>query len=240
MDENELAQEVGSVEAQAEKMLSQSQVNEIVKREKAQATDKAKREMEKLYEMNQQNSTASAQQGALESAYDADTIREQVAEAIKQETQRAQEEAYKKQLDEQEEEYRRNLEQVGRSYQMKMTAGRDKYSDFEDVMQDYDVQAFPHIAFLAAEMDNTPDIMYELARNPLKVATLNDLAQKSPKTAHRELEKLSKSITENQNSIANEPHISAPLHRPRSSTMAGSDSGKTTLQDLKNASWLRG
>jgi hypothetical protein len=146
----------------------------------------------------------------------------------------------KKEQERLEAEQREQLEKVASQYYLKMGKGKDKYSDFEEVMTDFDAAAFPQVALLAAHLDNTPDIMYELARNPHKLVQLNTLAERSPKLAQRELEKLSKSIVDNEHAVENAKVPSAPLSRLKSSTTVGADNGKMTVRDLKKADWLRG
>jgi len=222
--------------APTEKMLPQSQVNELIGREKAAVAERVRRQLESQYQQAQQSQ--SSQMGA--PAVDMEALKQDLINQMHEEQRKAAEEADKKALAEQEEEYKRQLQQVGDAYQMKMTAGKDKYSDFDEVMQEYDMNAFPHVAFLATEMEMTPDIMYELAQNSLKAASLNDLAQKSPKSAVKELQKLEDSIKKNQEALNNNPSAPMPLDRPKSSPTAGMNNGEMTVRDFKNADWLRG
>jgi len=92
---------------------------------------------------------------------------------------------------------------------------------------------------LAAQMENTPEIMYELANNPSKLLEIDGLAKTSPKLATKQLERLSKSIANNLEAKTNNVSAPPPLSKLKSSSV-GMDSGKMTLKDFKNASWLKG
>lgn len=218
--------------APAEKMLSQSEVNRIVGREKAQVAERVRREMEAQYkrDLDQPPTKEPAP----------DNLEDKIFNRLMDKAKEFEELQAKKEQDRLEAEQREQLEKVASQYYLKMGHGKDKYSDFEEVMTDFDAAAFPQVALLAAHLDNTPDIMYELARNPHKLVQLNTLAERSPKLAQRELEKLSKSIVDNQQAVENVKVPGAPLSRIKSSTTVGADNGKMTVRDLKKADWLRG
>jgi hypothetical protein len=120
-----------------------------------------------------------------------------------------------------------------------MGQGKDRYSDFDEVMTDFEPTAFPQVALLAAHLENTPDVMYELAKNPNKLVQINTLAERSPKMAERMLKELSDSIIKNQEAVENTVLPKAPLSRLKSSTTVGADTGKMTVRDFKNQDWLK-
>jgi hypothetical protein len=106
-------------------------------------------------------------------------------------------------------------------------------------MTDFDPSAFPDLIMLASKFDDLPAIMYELSKNSNKLMTLHGLSQVNPAKAQRELQKISESISANQEAIANNVTTPPPLSKLKSSK-AGSDTGVKTLADLKRDPFLRG
>lgn len=231
--------EVVTTSPEGEKTLTQSQVNEIVRREKTAAAEKARREADayhaqELSSLKNSNSSMGGVEQQItpemeEKLYGRMVERDQKRIEAEQERHRQAEEA----------KHREEIEKVAQTFHMKMASGKDKFSDFDEVMNDFDLNAFPLVAFLAADMENTPDIMYELANNPGKLSQLNSLAKESGKMAKKEMLKLSQSIAQNQQAKTNNVTTNAPLSRLKSSTV-GADDGKMSLKDLKNQSWLKG
>ena len=119
-----------------------------------------------------------------------------------------------------------------------MKAAQNMPEDFKQVTDDFDLENLPDIAFLAEEMENTPEIMYELAKNPLKAAGIMALANRSTKEARKAIKKLSESIAKNQQAEAEHVPTQPPISQLKPSK-AGADTGKMTLQDFKNAAWLK-
>jgi hypothetical protein len=101
--------------------------------------------------------------------------------------------------------------------------------------------AFPQLTYLVSGMENAADVIYDLSKNPLKLAGLDRLAEKNPRQAQTELLKLSRSITENRQaqSDENSQNVAAPLDRLQPSRVSGSN-GKMGISDLRNQDWLRG
>lgn len=225
---------VDKASAEPEKTLSVTQVNDIVKREKAAAAEKVRRELEALHAKElealqaekQKSGNIAGEQGSSENIED--KVFNRILERAK-----AMEVEEQKKIDADQ------LKRAADQYFLKVGAGKDKFSDFEEVMQDFDPSAFPQTSLLAGSMENTADIMYELAKNPFKLAQLEELVSRSPKLAQKELQKLAQSITQNDLAKAENTPTNAPLSRLKSPTVGG-DSGKMTLKDLKSANWLRG
>ncbi len=218
-----------------EKTLTQSQVNEIVKREKAAATDRARREYEA---MQTQKPSQSQSMGGMPQENPND-IEDKVFNRILEHAKRLEEEEERKALEAQQAQQNAALEQDAKRYLLRVAEGKDKFSDFDEVMKDFDAGAFPQLALLAGEHENTAGIMYELSKSPDKIARLDYLANRSPAMARKELEKLANSITQNEQALADHVPTNAPLSRLKSSTV-GADNGKMGLKDFKNADWLRG
>jgi len=139
---------------------------------------------------------------------------------------------------------RRQLENEMSSIAMKYTSslenGRRDYEDFDKITEDFDPQAMPQLTYLVAGLDNAADVLYEISKNPQKLATLDYLALRNPRKAQAEILKLSQSITENRKALndAAETQTRQPLDR-LSNSRAQADSGEMGIQDFRKQSWLR-
>jgi len=128
---------------------------------------------------------------------------------------------------------------VAQQYFGKMAQGKDMFEDFEAITADFNPAEFPQLVFLANQMDNTPAIIYELRKNPGKLADLAVLIEKSPNMARNELSKLSESIKRNDEAKRNLQEPQDPLNRLKPSPV-GTDNGTKSVRDFKAASYLKG
>jgi hypothetical protein len=235
MEENQVtdnALDNGVTESEQEKMLSQSQVNKIVQHEKAKVAQATKRELEEKHQRELEQIKSQQQQ---QTQRNEQVPRELDANAIYQQVQeRFNEEMQQRRLKEE-------MDKVANSYLSKMEQGKTAYEDFEEVTKEFDPTAFPQLTYLVSGIDNAADVIYDLARNPLKLAGLDRLAEKNPRQAQAELLKLSRSIAENRQAQADEnsQNVAAPLDRLQSSRISGSND-KMSISDLRNQSWLKG
>lgn len=235
MEENQVtdnALDNSVTESEQEKMLSQSQVNKIVQHEKAKVAQATKRELEDRHQRELEAIKATQQQ---QTQRNEQVPRELDANAIYQQVQeRFNEEMQQRRLKEE-------MDKVANSYLSKMEQGKTAYEDFEEVTKEFDPTAFPQLTYLVSGIDNAADVIYDLARNPLKLAGLDRLAEKNPRQAQAELLKLSRSIAENRQAQADEnsQNVAAPLDRLQSSRISGSND-KMSISDLRNQSWLKG
>ena len=214
---------------------SQDDVNALVGREKQMAAARARQEVEREYQqraeqaqMQQQQMQAQQQEAPhAPSQMDADAIYQQVQERFNREMQDRQ--------------FQEQMTNVANSYHSKMDVGRKAYGDFDEVTKDFDPTAFPQITYLVAGLENAGDIIYDLSKNPHKLATLDLLAQRSPQLAQAELRKLSQSISHNSDARqdAEQNTTLAPLNPLQPSRVSGSN-GKMTVDDLRKQPWLRG
>ena len=235
MEENQVSESAvtnPSFESEQEKMLSQAQVNKIVQHEKAKAAQSMQRDLEErhkreLEEIRGQQQQQTQRNENVPRDVDANAIYQQVQERFNEEMQ-------KRQL-------QNEMDKVANSYLSKMEQGKSAYDDFEEVTKEFDPTAFPQLTYLVAGMDTAADVIYDLSRNPLKLAGLDRLAEKNPRQAQAELLKLSRSITENRQAQSDESsqNVAAPLDRLQSSRVSGSN-GKMGIRDLRNQPWLKG
>lgn len=221
-----------SSQAPTEKMLPQTEVDKLVIREKYKAAQEAKREAEAEY---QRQLEAIQQQSAQQKQRNQEVPREVDADALYQQVQ----ERFNKEM--QERQLQQEMSTVANNYLSKMKLGKDAYHDFDDITKDFDPTAFPQLTYLVSGLENAGDIVYELAKNPSKLVTLDTLAQRAPKQAQAELLKLSASIKDNQTASreAGNNQVSAPLDQLQPSRISGSN-GKKSIQDLRFEDYLRG
>jgi hypothetical protein len=225
----EVMEEAPQVEQPAEKMLTQTQVNNIVQREKQQAAERARRQAEQEFQQQMQQQAEAKQQEMQNQSKEAnaEALYQQVQERFNQEMQQKQAEA--------------EIAQVAQMYHQKMEAGKGSYEDFEDITSRFDPTAFPQLVYLISGIDNASDIVYELSKNPSKLVTLDTLAHKSPSHAQAELNNLSQSIRDNKTAQAeaSDQQVNAPLDRIQPSRVS-SGNGKMSINDLRSQDWLRG
>lgn len=234
--EDEAVLSAPEMQVEPEKTLTVSQVNDIVKREKGIAAERARKDLEARHaeELSRLKSQSQAPVQDDMSSIEDRVVNRLMAEAKKHEdaeAKRYQEELEQKQLEE--------ANKLVAKYQSKMSLGKDKFNDFEEVMGDFVPQAFPQLVFLAAQEENTPEVMYELAKNPQKLAAMHTLAMTHPALAEKEMKRLAQSISQNQQAQEQNVSAQAPLSRLKSSQSTGVDSGKMSIADFKNADWLR-
>lgn len=215
-----------------EKLFTRDQLAKIVNAESAKAAAQAKRELEEKYQRDMESLNAQRQQ---QEQRNAEVPRDVDANAIYQQVQ----ERFNKEM--QEQQLRQQMTNVANTYLQKVEQGKAAYEDFDEITKDFDPTAFPQLTFLLAGIDNAGDVLYDLAKNPLKLAGLDRLAEKNPRQAQNELLKLSKSIIDNRQAQADaqSQNVAEPLDRLQPSRVSGSN-GKMGIRDLRNQSWLRG
>lgn len=231
-----------------EKMLPASYVSKLIQKAKLDGAKKMQKQVEALeQQLNQQQGEqpqAEMQQPQAQGQMGGQNVgmggmQQQDPEAIRQMImQQIQSELKQRQESEQHERMQREIEQVAQQYHGKMMQGKELFDDFEAVTSDFDPSAFPQLVYLANQADNTAAIIYELKKNPTKLATLATLVERSPQLARGEIGKLSQSIKTNQEAIANEPNVNEPLDRMKPSNL-GADKPIRSVRDFKNASFLK-
>lgn len=222
----------------SEKTFSQADVNALIGREKQIAAQRARQEVEREYQQRaeqanaqkQMQSQQQEQQGMPQqgpSQAEADAIYQQVQERFNREMQDRQ--------------FQQEMTNVANAYHSKMDYGRKAYEDFDEITKDFDPTAFPQLVYLVSGLENAGDIIYDLSKNPSKLATLDALAQRSPRMAQAELGRLSNSISQNSNARqeADQYSTQAPLNPLQPSRVSGSN-GKMSVNDLRSQPWLKG
>ena len=235
-----------------EKMLPASQVNELIKKAKRKGEQKMQEQLDAAKQQIEQLQTQQAQQGLQNTAQtgspqppqqpqqqqgqqqgvDTQQVMQQVMQQLQQQQQEAEQKRHQEQIEQE-------VNQVAQQYFGKMAQGKDLFEDFESMTADFNPAEFPQLVFLANQMDNTPAIIYELRKNPGKLADLAVLVEKSPSMAKNELAKLSDSIKRNDEAKRGLQEAQDPLSRLKPSPV-GTDNGTKSVRDSKQASYLKG
>lgn len=212
-----------------EKLVPQSQVNEIVGNAKREAAERAV----EAYKRQQAQSSSFSNEPRQNQSYETpnrymseDDIKRLTGDEIKRHLSQIEQEAAE----------RANVEAANRvvsQFRDKVLAGKDKFQDFETVTGNVAMQYYPNVVQLLAEhVDNTADVLYHLAKNRDKLYRLESLSSHNPSDAIYEMRRLSDSIKENDD-LSNIKNPKSPLSQQRPSN-TGTDSGGTlSMSDLK-------
>ncbi len=204
-----------------EKMIPQSEVDRLVGAVKA----KERAQIEAQYRN-------SGMGGMERPAIDEDALLEKAAAKMQERLERQQREF-------EEQRQREHIDNVAKEYLEKMKQGPQLYEDFEEVTKGFSPAKYPQVTILAGQMENTPDIIYELKKNPQKLTHLHVLALTDLEEAQAEITRLSRSIKRNEEALARNTQSPKPLSKLKSSVQAGQDTGKRTVSDLRKDSRFR-
>lgn len=210
-----------------EKMVPQSQVNEIVGNAKRIAAEKAVED----YKRQQSQSNVSAQDSrhhepSASRGVSDDDIKRVANDEIQRHFGKIEQEAQE----------RANTEAANRIVGMfrdKVMAGKDKFEDFESVTGNVAMQYYPNVVQLLAEhVENTADVLYHLAKNRDKLYRLESLSAHNPSDAIYEMKRLSDSIKANEESSQTR-NANSPLTQQRPSNTGTDSGGSLSMSDLK-------
>jgi hypothetical protein len=217
--------DVGQIatDATEEKLIPQSHVDKIVHRTKAEVAERMTREFDQRMQQQQAPQAAASQANPEE-------IESRIMQKLQEKQQQEQNDLIQKQR-------QQAAETVALQYFDKMHKGKEAFPDLDEIMGDFEPQAFPEVVFLAAETENTPAVMRELVQNPAKLTAIHAAAKVSEKMARKMMKDLSDSIAKNEKAQAENVTAQPPLSRQKPSPGAGVAAGK---QSFKGASWLRG
>lgn len=228
----DVATDVGQheAEAQPEKMMSQPEVDKLVGAVKAKERAQAEAQYRQMMQQSQAGSMGGMQQPQ---GFDEDALLDRASKRM-QSTLDEQRKSYEL------EQQKAQINEVAHTYLEKMKQGPMLYEDFDQVTKSFKPAKFPQVAIWAAQQDNTPAIIYDLAKNPQKLAQLHVLALTDEEMAVEEMTKLSQSIKRNEEAVNSNVKSPSPLSKLKSSAAAGSDTGKRSVSDLRKQPWLRG
>lgn len=114
----------------------------------------------------------------------------------------------------------------------KISPGKEKYQDFDQVTGDIEFARFPNVVQLLADhVDNAHDMLYELGKDRIKMANLEQLAHMSPRDAIKQAQRLSQSLKDND-SAGKVRTPNEPLNQLRPSN-TGTDNGVMSVKDYR-------
>lgn len=205
-----------------ERLFKQSELNEIVGRAKHDAVESFKRQQQTQYAQQAPQSNLAQSSKSLSEDDVKRLTSEELARQRDQWTREAQEKADAD-----------IAQRIVNSYKEKIAPGKEKYEDFEAVTNNVDMRYYPNVVQLLAEyVDNSHDVIYELAKNRTKLYQLESTCAHNPQDAIYEIKRLSDSIKANE-TTSQMKHANSPLSQQRPSN-TGTDSGSTlSMKDLK-------
>jgi hypothetical protein len=211
--------ETQSAPVPQEKMLKQSEVNELVGKLKRESYERGLKDGSvKQPEYTPQ----STQERSTTDTLSDDRVRNIIRDETEKQTQLA------------------LAQKVANEFTQKIIAAKDsnKYPDFEEKVMQLNLPSIPHIVGWANSLDNTADVLYDIAKDPVKFANVLMLSQTAPHLAVQQLQKLSNSIKENENA-SKQPSAAEPLSQLKPSA-TGTDNGSMSIKDYRKQSWLKG
>ena len=215
--------QVETAQQAQERVFKQSELNEIVGRAKHDAVESFKRQQQQNQYAQQAPQSSQAQSSKSLSEDDVKRLTgEELARQRNDWTREAQERADAE-----------IAQRIVNSYKEKIAPGKEKYEDFEAVTNNVDMRYYPNVVQLLAEyVDNSHDVIYELAKNRTKLYQLESTCGHNPQDAIYEIKRLSDSIKANE-STSQMKHAKSPLSQQRPSN-TGTDSGNSlSMRDLK-------
>ena len=213
-----------------ERTFRQSEVTDIVKRERNEAVDRYQRLQREQPEYaaqkygdvaRQQQPQPASQSGHVDEGRYRQIAAEEAQRLRDQWTQEAQ---------------TRNQEELAQrtvqNFWGKVNAGREKYEDFDKVTGDIELAAFPNVVQLLADyVDNSGDILYSFGKDLSKLELLESMAFRSPRSAIKEVQRLAESLKQND-AAKNVRHPNEPLSQLRPSN-TGVDNGVMSVSDYR-------
>lgn len=207
----------------AEKTFTQNEVNEIVGRTRHEATERVKRQVE-----NQQK--APDESKPYQAMNSGDVGEDRYRKIAAEEAQRLRDQWIS---DAQVKSETDHAQKIVQNFWDKVSPGKTKYEDFEKVTGDIEYARFPNVVQLLAEhLDNSADVLYELGKNRMKMAQLEQLSYMSPKDAIVEAKRLSESIKANE-STTKVRTPNSPLSQQRSSGTGVDSGGVLSVSDYR-------
>lgn len=225
---SDTTQTQAETQASQERLLPQSQVNEIVGRAKQEAAERAVEAYKRQQQQSQPNYAQQNDYGYNQSqrALSEDDVKRLTGEELsRQRDQWAKEYQEKADAD--------TAQRIVNAYKDKIAPGKEKYEDFEAVTNNVDMRYYPNVVQLLAEyVDNSHDVLYDLAKHRTKLAQIEQLCAHNPQDAIYEMKRLSDSIKANEQT-SSVKHANSPLSQQRPSN-TGTDSGNSlSIRDLK-------
>ena len=206
-------------EQKPERTFRQQEVADLLTRERKEAVERYKRSAQPAQSPSQpQNHEATS--------INHDDFRRMAAEEAQKLMESSRQDAHR-------DAQMQEAERTASDFFGKLTAGKDRYQDFDQVMGSVkDWGKLASSVGLANMVDNTADVMYDLVKNPTKIAQIHSLTQISPDLALAEVQRMSQALKLNEQATKTRlPND--PLSQMRPSN-TGTDSGALSVTDYKN------
>lgn len=218
--------EPSKVMEREERLFKQSEVNDIVKKAKLDAQRVAQERPEYVQQKSQVQDHERYQAPVNQQNQHPDDVRKIAAEEVSRLRDKWTQEAQK--VRDQEE-----AQRIVQDFFSKLSTGKEKYDDFEQAVGTIDFQHFPNVIELVTKfVDNADDVMYSLGNDRIKMANLEQLSRMSPSDAKIAVQRLSKSIKDNQ--TASKQRVpNEPLGRLKPSN-TGTDTGRFGVADYRS------
>lgn len=214
-------------EPREERTFKQSEVTDIVRRERQEAVDKYQRlQREQPEYAAQKYGYAERQQpNSQPGQFDEGHYRKIAAEEAQRLRDQWISDANSKHQEEQ-------AQKTVQNFYAKVQQGREKYADFDKVTGQIEFAAFPNVVQLLADhLDNSSDVMYELGKDLSKMEVLESMAIRSPKAAILQAQRLAESLKANEQA-SNVKMAREPLSQLRPSN-TGMASGVMSVGDFR-------
>jgi len=128
--------------------------------------------------------------------------------------------------------YQQEAQRILQEMGQKTNDAKSRYEDFDQALESVGgFQSVPEVWQYANAVDNGGDVLYDLAKNPGKVATILQLGSRDQNLAISEIKRLSNSIKQNQNGV-NQQVAPDPIRQVKSSNVGVGD-GPKTIADFK-------
>ncbi len=218
------------------RVFRQPEVDSIVKRAKHEAVERYRRlQVEQPEYVRQKYGDAApqslpSQQPAAQSNTAASLSVDDIRRMAAEESQRSWNELRER---EQRSALEQDAQRIASEFLGKLSAGRERYPDFDAVTGDVQFGEFPNVVQLATVFaDNTADVMYELSKDLIKMNNLENLAMRSPKAAQLQMQRFAQSIKENAEA-SKLYHAKEPLSQLRPSNAGISAGDRQEVRDLR-------
>lgn len=134
-------------------------------------------------------------------------------------------------------------QQIINDFSQKILDGKNQYTDYEEVVaplrlaETMNESTFAAFIRNANDMPNPADMLYDIGKNPSKLAQLTNVLRETPHLAPQAFKRLSDSIVANK-TAADAKKVNEPLSQVKNS-YTGTDSGDGTVADYRKLDWLR-
>lgn len=212
--------------AENERTFRQSEVTDIVKRERNEAVERYQRLQREQPDYAAQKYGQPVQAPAQNGQFDEGNYRRIAAE----EAQRLRDQWVQDAQQKYEQDAAQN---TVKTFWNKVNTGKEKYQDFDKVTGDIEFQAFPNVVQLLANyVDNSGDVLYALGQDLSKLELLESMAYRSPQSAIKQVQRLAKSLVDNE-AAAKIRTPNEPLSQLRPSNTGMGDSGALSVSDYR-------